>query len=210
MRKNATVDEDESIYDSNSLESMGCHMFFGEVSNESSLAACEFILKSSMTRPKDQPLTMFVNSVGGDCQAGFALIDLMETSRVPIATVGIGTVMSMGVLIVSGGTRGLRTITRNCEIMAHQFSTGYSEMKYHDLIATNEAYKHLEARFMKHFLKHSNMTEKQIKDILFSPSDRYLTPNEFKKFGLCDRIVEHFDQPMPIKKFRVGRSSSGR
>jgi ATP-dependent Clp protease protease subunit len=200
MRKNAVtelLEEGDNWYDSNSLESMGCHMFFGEVDVESSLAACDFILKSSMIRATKQPLTMFVNSVGGDCQAGFAVIDLMETSRIPIATVGIGTVMSMGVLLVSGGTKGMRTITKNCEIMAHQFSSGVGEMKYHDLIATNQAYHQLEHRFMRHFLKHSTMTEKQIRDVLFAPSDRYLTPADFKRYGLCDRVVEYFDQPLP-------------
>lgn len=211
MRK--TQNEDLDSYDASSLESMGCHMFFGAVDNESSRNACEFILKSSMSRSKDLPLTLFVNSVGGDCQSGFAVIDLMQTSRIPIATVGVGTVMSMGVLLVSAGSKGLRTITKNCEIMAHQFSSGYGDLKFHDLIATNAAYHHLEARFLKHFLKHSTMTERQIRDILFSPSDRYLTPQEFKKYGLCDRVVETFstqDLVLPTKTVSRARSSSRR
>jgi ATP-dependent Clp protease, protease subunit len=200
MRKDAadTSNDDSSAYDSNSLESLGCHMFFGEVDTDTSHAACEFILKSNLIQADaKKPLTMFINSVGGECGEGFAVIDLMETSRIPIATVGIGNIMSMGVLLISAGTRGLRTMTKNTEVMAHQFA-GYFAGKQHELIATQTAYNMLEQRFIRHFLNHTSMTEKQIRDVLFAPSDRYLTPAECKKFGLVDRVVDYFD-PSPIE-----------
>lgn len=186
-------------YDLNSLESMGCHMFFGEVDTDTSHAACEFILKSNLIRRSPEPLTMLINTVGGECAEGFAVIDLMETSRIPIATVGIGQIMSMGVLLLSGGSKGMRTLTKNAEVMAHQFA-GYFHGKQHELIATQTAYKMLEQKFFKHFLTHSTMTERQIRDVLFAPSDRYLTPAECKKYGLVDRVVEYFDTPLPKRR----------
>ena len=186
-------------YDLNSLESMGCHMFFGEVDTDTSHAACEFILKSNLIRRSPEPLTILINTVGGECAEGFAIIDLMETSRIPIATVGIGQIMSMGVLLLSGGTKGMRTLTKNAEVMAHQFA-GYFHGKQRELIATQTAYKMLEMKFFKHFLTHSTMTERQIRDVLFAPSDRYLTPTECKKYGLVDRVVEYFDTPLPPAK----------
>lgn len=205
MRKQAeTPAAEQPPYDLNSLESMGCHMFWGEVDADTSHAACEFILKSNLIRSSPEQLTMFINTIGGECSEAFAVIDLMETSRIPVATVGTGTIMSMGVLLFSGGTRGYRTLTRNTEVMAHQFA-GYFSGKQHELIATQTAYKLLEARFFKHFLSHSTMNEKQIRDVLFSPSDRYLSPAECKKYGLCDRVVEHFDEQMrgPAPKRRT-------
>jgi len=186
------IDDESAGYDDCSLESLGCHMFFGEVDTGSAYEACEFILKSNLLKKDKKPLTMIVNSVGGECAEGFAVIDLMSTSRLPIATVGVGNIMSMGVLLVSGGTHGYRTLTKNTEIMAHQFA-GYFGGKQHELIATHEAYNMLENRFIQHFLKHSNLSEKKIRDILFSTTDRYLSPNECKKYGLCDRVVDSFD-----------------
>jgi ATP-dependent Clp protease, protease subunit len=200
MRKSSdTPSGEQPPYDLNSLESMGCHMFWGEVDVDTSYGACEFILKSNLLRQSPDPLTMFINTVGGECQDAFAVIDLMETSRIPVATVGTGTIMSMGVLLLSGGTPGLRTLTKNAEVMAHQFA-GYFSGKQHELIATQTSFKLLEGRFFRHFTKHSSMTEKQIRDVLFAPSDRYLTPAECKKFGLVDRVVEHFDTPHDPKK----------
>jgi ATP-dependent protease ClpP protease subunit len=134
-----TESEDQSLYDMNSLESMGCHLFFGEVDTDTAFAACDFILKSNLLRVPG-PLTMFINSVGGDTSEGFAVIDLMETSRIPIATVGTGSVISMGVLLLSGGSPGLRTLTKNAEVMAHQFA-GYFSGKQHELIATQQAFR---------------------------------------------------------------------
>jgi ATP-dependent Clp protease protease subunit len=207
MRKTAENIDDQSEYDANSLESLGCHLFYGEVDVDTSYAACEFILKSNLTRSANEPITMLINSVGGETAEGFSVIDIMETSRLPIATVGIGSVMSMGVLLVSAGTRGMRSMTKNTEVMAHQFS-GYFSGKQHELIATQYAMKLLEERFMKHFVKHSTMSEKQIRDVLFAPSDRYLTPAECKKYGLVDRVVDYVDLAPPIKIRRTDRSAS--
>lgn len=194
-------------YDMNSLESMGCHMFWSDVDADTSHAACEFIIKSNLIQRNDDPITIIINSVGGECGEGFAVIDLMDTSRLPIATVGTGSIMSMGLLLVSAGTKGMRTMTKNTEIMAHQFS-GYFSGKQHELIATQHAYTMLEKKFVRHFERHSTMTEKQIRDVLFAPSDRYLTPQECKSFGLIDRVVDYFDQPVEervLKKVRAGR-----
>lgn len=201
----------DKTYDDLTLESMGAHMFFGPVDADTSHSACQFILKSNMFHKDRKPLTMFFNTEGGETADGFAVIDLMETSRLPIATVGIGTICSMGVLMVSAGNHGMRTLTKNSEVMAHQFS-GYFDGKQHELIAVASAYKMLERRFIRHFLHHSIMTEAQIRDVLFAPSDRYLTPAECKKYGLIDRVVDFADVPAailrtPTKKL-VSRSRS--
>ena len=188
--KSSTLDHFDDI----SLESLGAHMFFGEVDEITSHAASEFILKSNLYHTDNRPLSIFINTPGGECSEGFAVIDLMETSRLPIATIGIGMIASMGVLLLSAGTPGMRTITKNSEVMAHQFS-GYFHGKQHELVATQVAYQMLEKRFMDDFKRHSTMTDKQIKDILFAPSDRYLTPAECKKYGLVDKIVDHVELP---------------
>lgn len=184
----------EKAFDDVSLESLGAHMFFGTVDETTSHAAADFILKSNLFFEHKKPLTMFINTCGGECSEGFAVIDLMETSRMPIATVGIGQQSSMGVLLLSAGSPGMRSITKNSEVMAHQFA-GYFHGKQHELIATQTAYELLEQRFIRHFLRHSTMTEKQIRSVLFAPSDRYLTPSECKKYGLVDHVVEFVNFP---------------
>lgn len=190
QKKPEDQDPSQSPYDAFSLEALGVHQFFGEVDEEKSMSACEFILKSNILFKDRSSLTLVLNTVGGECGEGFAVIDVMQTSRIPVATVGVGSIMSMGVLLLSAGAKGYRSITKNTEVMAHQFA-GYFHGKQHELIATQTAYKMLEEKFFKHFVTNSTMTQKQIRDVLFSPSDRYLTPTECLKYGLVDRVVDY-------------------
>ena len=184
-------DEEAGVpLDAISLNTLGAHLLFGEINTASVYPAINFIIKSNYIFNAETTLTMLVNSPGGSVSDGFALIDVMGTSRVDIATVGIGQVASMGVLIVSAGTKGKRVITKNTEIMAHQFSTMVYG-KYHELVASQKYHEKLEKTFIKHFLRHTKMSEKQIKDIMFSPTDRWLTPKEAKKYGICDEVREY-------------------
>lgn len=202
QKKPEDQDPSQSPYDTFSLEALGVHQFFGEVDEDKAQAACEFILKSNILSKDRSSLTLVLNTVGGECGEGFAVIDVMQTSRIPVATVGIGNIMSMGVLLLSAGAKGYRAITRNTEVMAHQFA-GYFHGKQHELIATQHAYKMLEEKFFKHFLRHSKMNEKQIREVLFAPSDRYLTPGECLKYGLVDRVVDYAETDKPIKARRA-------
>lgn len=182
--------------DNFSIQALGSHMLFGEIAEDTSLMTIEFLLKANMLLPDSYVLNLFINSPGGHVTDGFAIIDVMETSRLPIQTVGIGLIASMALLILAAGTKGNRILTKNSAIMAHQFYS-YLEGKHHELVAGQKRHVQLEHQFIKYFMTHSNMTEKQIKDILLAPSDRWLTPNECKKYGLCDVVTEHFVPSMP-------------
>ena len=184
------VDDDDDLgIDEVSLHSMGAYMFFDEVDTDSAKGLCEFIIKANYIFPKDQSLTILVNSPGGQCYDGFSIIDLMETSRLKIQTVGIGMIASMATLITSAGTKGMRVMTKNAFIMTHQFST-YFEGKYHEILATRAHDDELHARFIQHFLRHTKMTQKQVQDIFLGPSDKWLTAKDALKYGLCDRIQD--------------------
>lgn len=180
-------DDDDFGIDDISLHQIGAYMFFDEVDSDSAKGLCEFIIKANYIFTKEQVLTVLVNSPGGQCYDGFSIIDLMESSRLKIQTVGIGMIASMATLITSAGTKGLRVMTKNAFVMTHQFST-YFEGKYHEVIATRDHDDELHARFIQHFLRHTKMTEKQVKDVILGPSDKWLTAKDALRYGMCDRI----------------------
>ena len=95
-----------------SLESLGGHILFGDVDATSMKEATTFILKSNQLFKPNRELTFFINTLGGYCADGFALIDVMELSNNPIKTVGLGQIVSMGVLIACAGTKGSRYMTK--------------------------------------------------------------------------------------------------
>ena len=65
---------------------------------------------------------------------GFALIDIIHGSRLPIWTVGIGMLASMGLMIFMAGEKGHRVLTPNTLILSHQWS-GVDSGKEHELVS---------------------------------------------------------------------------
>ena len=178
--------------DNVTLTSMGVFMLFDEINEASSRSACDFLLKSNLLFPSDNVITMFINSPGGNVTDGWAIIDVMETSHIGIQTVGIGEIASMGTTIFVAGDKGKRVLSRNASVMTHQFAA-YLYGKAHEMIAARKMHDRLEAQFINHFVRHSKMNKKQVKDILLRESDTWLEPKDALKYGLCDIIADPWD-----------------
>lgn len=172
-----------------SLQSLGSYMLFDEINSKSSQDFCEFIIKANYFFPKNQVLTIFINSQGGQSYDGFSMIDMMDNSKLEIQTVGVGIIASMASLLISAGTPGRRIISKNAFLMIHQFTTEF-QGKYHELVATRTHDDALHEAFIEYFMKRTKMSKKQIKDIFLGSSDKWLTPKEAVKYGICDKIQE--------------------
>lgn len=72
-----------------------------------------------------------INSIGGDIEAGFMIIDTIELCTKPVTTRVTGVAMSMATLILAAGQ--VRESLPNALIMAHQgsyrVSTNYAEFR---------------------------------------------------------------------------------
>lgn len=172
-----------------SLSSLGAYMFFEEVDSDTVKPLCEFIIKSNFVFEKDVPLTIFLNSPGGSAYDGWSAIDMMESSRLKICTVGVGLIASMAAVMFTAGTPGMRIMTPNAYMMTHQFSD-CMEGKFHELVAHREHHDDLHDKFVSHFVKRSKMTAKQVNDILLGKTDKMLSPKECLKYGLCDIVKQ--------------------
>lgn len=185
--------------DNVSLSSMGVYMLFDEINEGSSKAACDFLLKANLLFPSDHTVTMFINSQGGNVSDGWAIIDIMETSHIGIQTVGIGEIASMAACIFVSGDKSKRMLSKNSYIMTHQFA-GFLAGKAHEMIAARKIHDKLETQFIKHFVHHTKMSEKQVRDILLRESDTWLDPKECLKYGLCDIVSDPWDNLVSFEK----------
>ena len=98
------------------LDEYGILNLFGEITGDSAGSLCRQIIQINV-EGKLNKIQILINSGGGDCHAGFALLDIMEWSRIPIATTGIGLVSSIALLVFMAGQRGSRVLThgrRSC------------------------------------------------------------------------------------------------
>lgn len=197
-----TTQQEIVLLDNISLSNLGAYMLFEEIHEESALRLCEYLLKANMICAPEDTLTLFINSGGGSVTDGWAIIDVMETSRINISTVALGCIASMAVLIFVAGTKGQRVMTPKTAVMTHQFSTAFYG-KQHELVAARKFHDTLEKQFVEHFLRHTKMNEKQIREVLLKPSDTWLTAEECLEYGICDVIRNPFEveaEEAPKKK----------
>jgi len=147
----------------------------------------EWILVENMVAERRKFLQLIICCPGGEVNAGFALVDVMAASSVPIRTTGIGMIASCGLMIFMAGQKGHRTITPNTNILSHQYSWG-GEGKEHELIARQRAYKLSSKRMMDHYRKHTKLSVEKIRKELMPAEDRWLSAREAVKFNLADKI----------------------
>jgi ATP-dependent Clp protease protease subunit len=126
-------------------------------------------------------------SPGGNLQECFALIDVMNSSNIPIKTVGLGQIASCGLLIFMNGTKGRRVLTPNTSILSHQFSW-YNEGKSCELFATMREYELTQQRMIEHYKKCTKLSDEKIKQYLLPPQDIWLSAEEALQLNICDAI----------------------
>ena len=169
------------------LYKSGVYILMDEISADSCKEAIEFVLKQNSEKKKQKRLQFLICSPGGEMPACFALIDIMKGSRIPIHTVGLGMIASCGLLLFITGEKGHRVLTPNTSILSHQFSWG-SWGKEHELFAQVVEFELSTKRMIEHYIKCTGLTEKQIREHLLPPEDRWLSAEEAKKLGLCDSV----------------------
>ena len=139
---------------------------------------------------KKKPIEFYLSTYGGSADDMFALYDIMRTIRQTseIHTLGLGKVMSAGVLLLAGGTKGKRRIAKNCRVMIHSVAAGNAGA-LHDLTNELEAIQDLQNMYTRCLAAETNMPEDEIKDMLNRNVNVYLSATEAVQLGIADIIV---------------------
>lgn len=131
-----------------------------------------------------KPILLYICSNGGDVDAGFALIDAIETSITPIYTINMGYWYSMAFVI--GVTGHKRFATRNSKILCHDgMNTVYnSGSKARDQM---EFLHNLEERMKQYILRYTKISEELYQDKV--RDEWYVFADEAKQLGIIDCII---------------------
>ena len=133
-----------------------------------------------------EDIQIFVNSPGGEIDAGMAILDTMNYIKPNITTICVGMAASMACVILAGGEKGKRLALPNSKLLIHQPLWG-AEGQASDIIIKAEEITKVRAKIYKILSKYTGQTTKQIeKD---ADRDKYFTAEEAKKYGLIDKIV---------------------
>tara|TARA_R100000008_G_C3571079_1_gene162166 strand:+ start:665 stop:1294 length:630 start_codon:yes stop_codon:yes gene_type:complete len=148
-------------------------------------------INKASSKPEDKkPIEFYISTYGGSADDMFALYDVMRNVRqdTEIHTLGLGKVMSAGVLLLAGGTKGSRRIARNCRVMIHSVAAG-NHGNLQDLTNELGAIQDLQKMYTRCLVAETNMTEADIKEMLDRNINVYLSAEEAVKLGIADIIV---------------------
>lgn len=150
------------------------------------LIAAQLLFLEAENPSKD--ISFYINSPGGAVTAGLAIYDTMQYIRCDVSTVCIGQAASMGSLLLAAGKPGKRYALPNARVMVHQPSGGFhgqaSDIEIHarEILA-------LRGRLNEIYVKHCDQTLEKVEEAL--DRDRFMSPDEARKFGIVDEVVEH-------------------
>jgi ATP-dependent Clp protease protease subunit len=162
----------------------------GAVTDEvASVLIAQLLFLESENPKKD--IFMYINSPGGIVTSGLGVYDTMQYIKPNVSTLCVGQAASMGSLLLSAGTSGMRFALPNSRIMLHQPSGGFSGQATDIEIHAKEILE-IKERLNKIYEKHTKQKVEVIRKTL--ERDYFMTAIEAKKFGVIDEIINNRDQ----------------
>lgn len=137
----------------------------------------------------DDPITIYINSPGGEVNAGLMIYDSIQGSQLDINMVCTGLAASMAAIILAGGQKGRRKILKHSKVMIHEplISNGVGGSA---TSIKNISESILETRRILNGLlaEHTGKTIEEIDEA--TAFDNFMNAEEAIQFGLCDEITE--------------------
>lgn len=115
-----TTGRGERAYDIFSLLLRNRIVFLGTPINDqiANLIVAQLLYLNQEDR--EAPISMYINSPGGQVYAGLAIYDTMQMITNPISTVAVGVTASFGTVLLTAGTKGQRYALPHATIHIHQ------------------------------------------------------------------------------------------
>ena len=149
------------------------------------------IEEGSRSEEEEKPsLRFYISTWGGDVHGMFALYDLMRSVRheVDIETIGLGKVMSAGVLLLAAGAKGMRVVGRNTRIMIH----GIQAAQVGGLLSLEnemEETRWLQNKMVEALAAETKLTKSKIQKMIAKQVDCYISAEEALELGIVDIII---------------------
>jgi ATP-dependent Clp protease protease subunit len=134
----------------------------------------------------DREIQMYINSPGGQVDAGLAIYDTMHLIQPQVATTCIGMAASMGAVLLAGGAKGKRSSLPNSRILIHQTSAGFQgtaadiEVQAREIIRMN-------ARLQEMMAADTGQSVERIAADI--NRDYWMSAQEANDYGVIDMIV---------------------
>jgi ATP-dependent Clp protease, protease subunit len=135
----------------------------------------------------EKDISLYINSPGGTIYSGLAIYDTMKFVKPDIHTMCVGIAMSMGSLLLAGGTKGKRAALPNSKILIHQLSGGFEGPSSDVEIHAREILK-VRERIDEIYAEHTGRPRERVREDM--ERDRFFTAEQAREYGLIDDVLE--------------------
>jgi ATP-dependent Clp protease protease subunit len=146
--------------------------------------------ESEDQEPRGEPIKLLISTPGGSASDMLSVYDAIRMVKplCDVETVGLGKVMSAGVLLLAAGSKGHRKIGENCRVMIHGVAAGAGG---HVSTLENELeeIKYTQEQYIKLLARETDMTVSYIKKLINRKINVYLTAAEAVELGIADEVV---------------------
>ena len=136
----------------------------------------------------EKDIFMYINSGGGECTAGLAILDSMTYIKPDVSTIVLGQACSMGSLLATAGSPGKRIMLPNARHMIHQPSGGASGMASDIQIQAKEIQK-VKETLTNIYVNHNSAGKTYAEFERDMDRDTFMSAEESVAYGLADKII---------------------
>ncbi len=177
--ENTAVEYTQKFLDTRSV------LVFGEVNKELAEKCVKQLL--ILDQINNEPIKVFIDSPGGDIDAGFAIFDTMRYVDSPVYAIVMGLAASMGAMILLAAEKDKRLGFEHSRYLIHQPLSGIRGVATEIEIHARELEKYRQ-KINEIIAKETGKKIDQVaKD---TDRDFWLDAQEAKDYGLISRIVQ--------------------
>ena len=136
-----------------------------------------------------EPVNIYINSPGGEINAGLMIYDTIQGSDLEINMICTGLAASMAAIIFAGGQPGRRYILKHSKVMIHE------PLLVNGLGGSATSIKNISESIMETkeivngiMAKHTGKTIEEINKA--TSYDNFMDAKKAIEFGICDAITE--------------------
>lgn len=159
------------------------------ITTKTATTLCNTLLYFQHTAPKE-PVTIYINTNGGEVAALTQMYDVMQIITCPVHTVCLGKAFSAGAWLLATGTKGERSAMKNSRVMIHGMQLGFpvapdiSEADSGNYIQWCDK---VNERILTILAKHTGQPLEKIRQDC--ARDLFLTAQEALEYGLIDKLI---------------------
>lgn len=137
-------------------------------------------------KEQNKDIFLYINSPGGEIDAGLAIYDTMNYINCDVSTICVGLCASMAAVLLGAGKKGKRFALKNSKIMIHQPLGGARGQASDIKIVADQIIKAKET--INNIL--AEETGKSVEKIENDTNrDYYLTSQDAIEYGIIDKIL---------------------